>query len=141
MQAKVQEVRLEKRPPEPRPVAAVVADVLGNLEDILSSEIRLAKAQTRAELRTIQSAATLIVLGVLAGLLSGFFLLFSAVAALSLVIAFWLAALIVGLGTAVLCAAILHLGGKRLKSRTASAAARLTEPLMEQTSWTGRPKA
>ena len=139
MHADIQQVR-DRRLSKPRPVADVLADVVANLQAILSSEIRLARAQTREELGLLRSALTLIVVGVLAGLLSGFFLLFSAVAALSLVIAFWLAALIVGLITAVLCAAVLNVGGKHLKAGAASAAARVREHAEKEAQWTAPPK-
>lgn len=140
MHADIQQVR-ERRLSQLRPVAAVLTDVVSNLQAILSSEIRLARAQTREELSVLRSAFTLILIGVLAGLLSSFFLLFSAVAVLSRVVAFWLAALIVGLITAVLCAAVLNLGGKRLKAGTASAAARVKEHAEKETQWTAPPKA
>ena len=139
MHADLQEVR-ERRLSKPRPVAAVLADVVGNLQAIVSSEIRLARAQTREELSVLRSAVTLIGIGVLAALLGGFFLLFSAVAALSLVIAFWLAALIVGLAAAVLSAAMLNLGGKRLHAGTANAAARVQEHAQKEAQWIAPPK-
>lgn len=139
MHADIQQLR-ERRLSRPRPAAAVLTDVVSNLQVILSSEIRLAKAQTREELSVLRSAVTLIAVGVLAGLLSGFFLLFSAVAVLSRVVAFWLAALVVGLITAALCAAVLNLGGKRLKAGTASAAARVKEHADKEAEWTAPPK-
>lgn len=139
MHADIQQVR-ERRLSKPRPVAVVLADVVGNLQAIMSSEIRLARAQTREELSLLRSAVTLIAVGVLAGLLSGFFLLFSAVAALSLVIALWLAALIVGLAAAVVCAAMLNIGGKRLHSGTATVAARVKEHAEKEAQWTAPPK-
>jgi Putative Actinobacterial Holin-X, holin superfamily III len=140
MRAGAHEVRDEAHLSKPRPVAAVLADVVGNLQAILSSEIRLARAQTREELGMLRAALTLIVIGMLAGLLSAFFLLFAAVAALSLAVAFWLAALIVGLITAVVCAAVLNLGGKRLKVGTSSAAARVQEHAEKEAQWTAPPK-
>ena len=139
MHADIQQVR-DRRLSKPRPVATVLADVVGNLQAIMSSEIRLARAQTREELSVLRSGVTLIAVGVLAGLLGGFFLLYSAVAALSLVIAFWLAALIVGLAAAVVCAAMLNLGGKRLHSGSASAAARVKEHAAKEAQWTAPPK-
>jgi hypothetical protein len=139
MHADIQQVR-ESRVSKPRPVAAVLSDVVANLQAILSSEIRLARAQTREELSVLRSGLTLIVIGAMTGLLSAFFLLFAAVAALSLVIAFWLAALIVGVLAATLCAAMLNLGGKRLKAGTASAAERVREHAEKEAQWTAPPK-
>lgn len=139
MHADIQQAR-ERRLSKPRPVAAVLTDVVANLQAILSSEIRLARAQTREELRVLRSAFTLIGVGVLAGLLSGFFLLFAAVAALSLVIPVWLAALSVGLVVAVLCAAMLNLGRKHLRAGAASAAARVQAHAEKEAQWTAPPK-
>jgi len=139
MHADIQQVR-DRRLSKPRPVATVLADVVSNLQAIMSSEIRLARAQTREELSVLRSGVTLIAVGVLAGLLGGFFVLYSAVAALSLVIAFWLAALIVGLAAAVVCAVMLNVGGKRLHSGSASAAARVKEHAAKEAQWTAPPK-
>ncbi len=118
MPANLHELREQRRASPARSISAVVLDVFSNLQDILSSEIRLAKAEARAELRATRSAGTLIVIGALGGLLSAFFLLLSLVAALSLVIHVWLAALLVALGMAVLCAVTLGIGARRLHNRT-----------------------
>jgi Flp pilus assembly protein TadB len=131
----VQRLGEVKRASRQRPVAEVLADVLSNLQDILHSEIRLAQVQARAELRTFRSAGTLMVIGVLGGLLSAFFLLFAIVAALSLVIEVWAAALLVAIVMAVVCAVLVHGGASRLRSRAEKAAA----DAEEGTTWTAPP--
>jgi uncharacterized membrane protein len=112
---------------DPRSIAQVLGDVVSNLQDILHAEIRLAQAETREELRTLRSASALMLIGVLGGLLSAFFLLLAVVAALSFVISVWVAALIVALVMAVVCAIILRAGANQMRSRAAKAAVRVKE--------------
>ncbi|MBV8402772.1 MAG: phage holin family protein [Gammaproteobacteria bacterium] len=119
----VQPLREPRRPTEQRSMAQVLADVASNLQDILSSEIRLAQAEARAQLRTFRSAGALLLIGALAGLLSAFFLLQAVVAALSLIVSVWLAALIVALVMAVVCALVLHAGARHIRSEAAKIAA------------------
>ena len=117
MHSRAEPVREARPASEQRSVSRVLADVVSNLQDIFVSEIRLVQVETRAQLRDLRSAGVLIVLGVLAGLLSGAFILLAAVAALSHIISLWLAALLVGLGMAVLCAVSLRMGAKLVRSR------------------------
>ena len=134
MHARVQPLAEVKRATRQRSVAEVLADVLGNLQDILHSEIRLAQLQARAELRNFRSAGALLMLGVLGGLLSAFFLLFAIVAALSRIISVWAAALLVAIVMAVVCAALLRSGAKRMRHQAAKAAS-----VEERTPWAGPP--
>lgn len=123
MHSRVQSLREERRAPaDDRSVAQVLADVIRNLQDILSAEIRLAQAQARAELRTYRPAAVLIVAGVLGGLLSVLFLLLAATAALALVMPPWAAALIVAVATAVVSVILLRSGAAGARSRAARTA-------------------
>lgn len=118
MHSRVQLLRTQRQvPADDRSVAQLLADLLSNLQDILHAEIRLAQARARAELRAYRPPVLLIVVGALGGMLGGFFLLLAAVAALSLVIPIWAAALIVGVGMAVLCAILLRVGVSRLRGR------------------------
>jgi len=123
MHSRVQSLREERRAPaDDRSVAQVLADVIKNLQDILSAEIRLAQAQARAELRTYRPAAVLIMVGVLGGLLSVLFLLLAAGAALALVMPAWAAALIVAVATAVASVSLLRSGTAAVRSRAARTA-------------------
>jgi uncharacterized membrane protein YGL010W len=118
MHSRVQPLRTERQvPADDRSVAQLLGDLLRNLQDILHAEIRLAQARAREELRSYRPSVLLIVMGALGGMLGCFFLLLAAVAALSLVIPIWAAALIVGLGMAVLCAILLRVGAGRLRGR------------------------
>jgi hypothetical protein len=135
MHAQVREGRRERRTPEHRPLADVVTDLVSNLQDILRSHIRLAQAEAREELRTYRSVGALLLIGALAALLSALFFLLAAVAALSLVMSFWLAALIVGLGMAALSTLLVRLGTIRARNRAAT----IATSVKEKTPWTGRP--
>lgn len=117
MHSRVEPLPESRSAAEQRSVSQVLAAVVRNLQDIFISEIRLVQAETRAQLRNFRAAGVLIAIGVLGGLLSGLFILLAAVAALSLVISLWLAALLIGLGMAVVCAVSLHLGAKLVRSR------------------------
>ena len=139
MHARVEQLGDVKRGSRPRSVAEVLGDVVRHLQEILRSEIRLVYVQARAELRTFGSAGALIVAGVLGGFLSVFFLLFAVVAALSLVIKLWVAALLVAIGMAVVCAVLLRSGAHLIRSRADMAAARAGPGAEEGSEWTGTP--
>lgn len=135
MHASVRQLGEVKRSSGQRSVAEVLADVLVNLQDILRSEIRLAHFQARAELRTFRSAVALMMVGVLGGLVSAIFLLFAIVAALSLVISTWVAALLVAIVMASVCAVLLRSGANLMRGHAEEVAASVEE----RTPWTGPP--
>ena len=137
MHARVQPIGEVKRASRQRSMAEVLADVVGNLQDLLRSEIHLRQVQAREELRALRPAAVLITVGILGGLLSAFFLLFAIVAALSLVMSVWLAALLVAIVMAALCGVLLRRGANLMRSRGGKAAAALEE----RTPWAGPPIA
>jgi len=70
MHAKVQPIGAVKRASPQRSMAEVLTDVVGNLQDLLRSEIHLRQAQAREELRALRPAGVLITVGILGGLLS-----------------------------------------------------------------------
>jgi len=101
--------------PTPRSVPEVLRDIVRNLQEIVRSEFRLARTEFKEEAaRAMKPAATL---G--AGLVLGFygvgFLLLASVYALSLVVASWAAALLVGTVLAVVAIGLVITSGKRLK--------------------------
>ena len=92
-----------------RPISAVLHDIVGNLQDIVRSELgdELAKSRT---------AAVLLVVGALMLSFSVVFLLLAIVYALSAVMPGWAAALIVGVGVGVGAALCFGLGMKKLRA-------------------------
>jgi hypothetical protein len=123
MHSRVHSLHGERRAvADDRSVSQVLADVIRNLQDILSAEIRLAQARARAELRGYRPAAVRIMVGVLGGLVSVLFLLLAVAAALALVMPAWAAALIVAVGTALVSAILLRTGAAGVRSRAAKTA-------------------
>jgi hypothetical protein len=78
-----------------RSISDVLQDIVGNIQDIVRSEVRLAKSELRDEFVKVKAAAPLLVVGVVGGLLAAFFLAWAALYGLALVLPMWAAALIV----------------------------------------------
>ena len=102
-------------PQTERPLPMVLRDIGDHLEEIVRSELRLAKAEVVEAGK--RAARPVISWGV--GLVVGFygfgFLLLAAVYGLSTVMAGWLAALLVGAVLAVVGLVLMSASGKKLK--------------------------
>jgi uncharacterized membrane protein YqjE len=98
-----------------RSVSDVLQDILRNFQEIVRSEVRLAKAEVREEANKAKSASLFIGTGALSGLFAAFFLLLMAVYALATVVPIWAASLIVAIALAITATALLSAGRKRLK--------------------------
>ena len=83
--------------PQPqRKVSDVLQDIVGNIQQIIRSEVVLAKVEVKEKAQKASKPAAALAVGAILGLFGVGFLLLAAVYGLSLVIAPWLAALIVG---------------------------------------------
>ena len=118
---------------EDRPVSSVLHDIMGNVQNLVRSEARLAKAELTDELKKSSSAAIFIGAGVLMLLLSGLFALLAIVYALSTVMPEWAAALIVAAGEGLMAAVFVGLGIKKL--RDVRAMPKTTESMKENVEW------
>jgi uncharacterized membrane protein YqjE len=116
-----------------RSVAAVLHDIVGNVQDIVRSEMRLAKTELKEELGKSRNAGILLGVGVLLLTFSVVFLLLAVVYALSTVVPDWAAALIVGGGVAVIAALCVGLGISRFK--TVRAVPKTTTSVKENVEW------
>jgi uncharacterized membrane protein YqjE len=99
-----------------RSVAAIVQNIANNLQDIVRGEIRLAKAEMTERGKQMSKAA-----GILAGgagllLVAALLLVVTVVAALSLVMPVWAAALLTGVVLAGAGGAMVFIGRQRLKA-------------------------
>jgi hypothetical protein len=115
-----------------RSLLDVLNDIFGNLQDIIRSEIRLAKAQVTDELRGAKSSALGVGIALLAGVFTALFLLLSGMYALSLVMSTWGAALCIALAMAVLSVVAFLITERRTRARRNIApriAARIKENL------------
>jgi uncharacterized membrane protein YqjE len=98
-----------------RSVSDVLQDIFGNVQDIVRSEVRLARAEIGTEAAKTARAAKSLIAGAVLGLYAGGVLLIAAVYGLSMVVAPWLAALLVGAFVAVVAAILISIGQGRLR--------------------------
>jgi|KBSMisStaDraftv2_1062788.scaffolds.fasta_scaffold02844_6 uncharacterized membrane protein YqjE len=98
-----------------RSVSDVLQDIFGNVQDIVRSEVRLAKVEIQAEAGKTAHAAKSLIAGAVLGLYAGGLLLLAAVYGLSMVLAPWLAALAVGAFLLVLAVILISVGQGRLR--------------------------
>jgi cytochrome c biogenesis protein CcdA len=117
-----------------RSISEILQDVLRNLQEIVRSEVRLAKTEIREEVIKARSAALFMAVGALCGIFTVFFLLLAAVYALTLVVPNWAAALIV---TAVLvaAAAMTMIAGIKQLKRVHPAPEKTVETMKENVAW------
>jgi uncharacterized membrane protein YqjE len=77
-----------------RSIATVLKDIVGNIQELVRAEIRLAKAEVRQEVDKARRSIALLVFGGVVTVLALAFLMLASVYALSIVVAPWMAALI-----------------------------------------------
>ena len=87
-----------------RSLVDVFDDIFGNLQEIVRSEIRLARAEVSEKLRSAKSSALGMGLALLLGAFALLFALLSGLYALTLVMAGWKAALIIAAALATVSA-------------------------------------
>jgi uncharacterized membrane protein YqjE len=85
----------------------VVQDIVGNLQEIIRSEFRLAKTELKEEAAEAAKPAATFGVGLVLGFYGIGFLLLAAVYGLSTVMAGWLAALLVGAVLAIVAIALM----------------------------------
>jgi uncharacterized membrane protein YqjE len=98
-----------------RTVPELLQDIVGNIQEIIRSEFRLAKAELKQEGAKVKAPATMAVVGGAFALYALGFLLLSATMALAIVVAWWMAALIVGVVLTIIAVVLLSTASKRLK--------------------------
>jgi hypothetical protein len=103
---------------DPRALSTVLGDIVGNVQQIVRAEIRLAAVEVRDEAFKIRRGSVLIGAGILIGALGLGVLLLAAVYALSTVVSPAMAALIVGAATAAMAAGLASAGATQLRHVT-----------------------
>jgi uncharacterized membrane protein YqjE len=116
-----------------RSISVVLQDIVGNIQDIVRAEVRLAKTEVGEQFDKARSASVLCGVGAITASFSALFLLLAGVYALSLVMPQWAAALIVAGVVGVVAAVMLVLGIKRFK--TIHAAPKTAASLKENVQW------
>jgi uncharacterized membrane protein YqjE len=117
-----------------RSFSDVMQSIVGNIQDIVRSEVRLAKTEVREEAAKTKTAASLLGGGAAIGIFAALFLLLSVVFALALFVPLWAAALILGTVLAVAAGALIVTGLKQLK-RVHPTPERTVETIKENVAW------
>jgi uncharacterized membrane protein YqjE len=121
----------DERPVE-RSIAEVLGNIVGNVQHIVRAEIRLAKAELREDAVRVKRGMSFLAIAGVIGLFALGFLFLAAVYALSMVVAPWLAALIVAVAIAVIAAALASAGLKSMKNLGLP---RTAETIQENVQW------
>lgn len=114
-----------------RSLSEVLQDIIRNVQEIVRSEVRLAKTELREEAETAKTPTMLFAAGAVASVFTIFFLLLTIVYALARVMPNWTAALIVGAVLGVVAGMMLTAGMKGFK-QIHRAPARTTDTLFSQ---------
>jgi uncharacterized membrane protein YqjE len=102
-----------QRPGE-RPFSEIVSDIIGHAQEIVRSEVRLAKTEIKEETAKAARASTMLAAGAVVGLFALGFLLWTVVYALALVLPLWASVLIVAVVLAIVAAALASAGWTKI---------------------------
>lgn len=126
--------------PEAKPLSGLLRDVLTDLQEIVRSEVRLARAEVREEAGKAANAGKFAAIGAVFALYAGGFFLLAIVRLLDTQIATWLSALLVAVATGILGFALIAAGRKRLKDVKAKPE-KTIDSVKENLQWnTSRPQ-
>ena len=98
-----------------RTLPEVMNHIVGNVQEIIGAEFHLAKIEIKEEISKASTPAATLGVGLVISFFALGFLLLAAVYALSIVMAAWLAALLVGATLTVAGIALVSSGGRRMK--------------------------
>jgi uncharacterized membrane protein len=117
-----------------RSLSGVFQDILRDVQEIVRSEVNLAKAEIRQEASKVASSTRWIIGGAVTGLFAVLFLLWALVYAIALVWPLWAAALLVAALLSI-AAAVLLLGGIRRFKQVHPTPERTLETIKENVEW------
>ena len=100
---------------EERSVSGVLQDILRNLQEMVRSEVRLAKVEMRGEVRQAVSSSVWIAAGAVGAVSAWIFLLWACVYALATRMPMWSATLVVAVVVAVVAVVLIKEGIRRVK--------------------------
>ena len=121
-----------------RSVSDVLQDILRNLQEMVRSEVRLAKVEIRDEVRRAASSSLWIAAGVLGALSAWIFLLWTVAYSLATRMSMWAATLVVAVVMACI-ASVLVIGGIRRVRRIQPIPERTVESVKENLEWMKQP--
>jgi hypothetical protein len=121
-----------------RSVADVLQDILRNVQEIVRSEVRLAKVEIRDEARQAVSSGIWIAAGAVGALSAWMFLLWTVAYLLATRMSLWAATLVVAVVMACV-AGVLIMGGIRRMKRIQPIPERTVESVKENLEWMKQP--
>ena len=120
--------------PVDRSLSDVFQDIIRNVQEIVRSEVRLAKTEILEEVAKAKSGTLMLGAGIIAALFATALLLLMVVYALTLVVPSWAAALIVG-GLLAVVASVMIAAGMRQINAVRPTPARTVETIKENVEW------
>jgi uncharacterized membrane protein YqjE len=119
---------------EERSVSAVVTDIIGNVQEIIRSEVRLVKAEIKQEVSDAASSASRLACGLALAFYAVGLLLLAAVYLLSRLMPAWIAALVVCLVVSAAAVTLITSGRRHWKQLHLSSE-RIPHTVKENVSW------
>jgi uncharacterized membrane protein YqjE len=116
-----------------RSIASLLKDIVGNLQQIIRAEMRLAKVEVAEELSRAGRAMVLLAIGVLFATMALGCLILAAVYGLAHFVQPWVAALLVALGVGTMGGVLAAIGATQLKR--VSLPARTVTSVQENIQW------
>ena len=121
-----------------RSIAAVLTDIVGNVQQIVRAEIRLATLEVRQEVGKARRGATLLIVGGVIAVLALAFGLLACVYVLATVVAPWIAAVIVAAVAGIVGGTLVAVGMKQMQ-HVAIAPPRTMATIEENIQWAKTP--
>jgi acyl-CoA reductase-like NAD-dependent aldehyde dehydrogenase len=121
-----------------RSISDVLQDILRNVQEILRSEMRLAKAEIREEAKQAASSALWVTVGVVVLLSAWMFLLWTAAYALAAIMPMWSATVVIAIAIAGAGGALIAIGIRRF-TQVKPMPERTIESLKENLEWMKQP--
>ena len=121
-----------------RSIAAVLTDIVGNVQQIVRAEIRLATLEVRREVGKARRGVSLLIIGGAIAVLALAFGLLACVYLLATVVAPWIAALIVAAATGIVGGTLVAVGMKQMQ-QVAIAPPRTMATIEENIQWAKTP--
>jgi len=98
-----------------RSISSLLKDIVGNLQQIIRAEVRLAKVEVGEELSKARQAIVLLAIGGLFAAMALAFLLLGAVYALAHVVQPWVAAVLVAIGAGAIGGGLVAVGVSQIR--------------------------
>jgi len=118
-----------------RSFADVLQDIVTNIQTIIRAEIRLARTEVKEQITTLGRAAGIMAGGAVAALFTVWLLLLTILFALSVVMPFWAAALLLFVVLALVTFILLTLGKKKRLKAVHTTPEKTIETMKENVQW------